>query len=119
LADGQRLQVKAGELLPARSRRTPSAKVELPAAPDDLPASLNLIGLRAAAARGRLLAYLDGCALGSLRQVDIIHGHGEGVLKRLVAECLRDHPGVASFGHPPPEAGGDGVTQVVFKKDTG
>jgi len=119
LADGQRLQVKAGELLPARSRRTPSAKVQLPAAPDDLPASLNLIGLRAAAARGRLLAYLDGCALGSLRQVDIIHGHGEGVLKRLVAECLREHPGVASFDHPPPEAGGDGVTQVVFKKDAG
>jgi len=119
LAGGQRLQVKANELLPATERRTPSATVDLPAPPDDLPASLNLIGLRVAAAKGRLLAYLDGCALGSLRQVEIIHGRGEGVLKRLVAECLQGHPAVASFEHPPPEAGGDGVTQVVFKKDAG
>jgi DNA mismatch repair protein MutS2 len=93
--------------------------VELPPVPDDLAASLNLIGLRADEARRRLLVYLDGCALGSLRQIDIIHGHGEGVLKRVVAECLRSHPAVESFDHPRPEAGGEGVTQVVLRGTSG
>jgi DNA mismatch repair protein MutS2 len=87
--------------------------------PDDLAASLNVVGLRAEEARCRLLAYLDGCALGSLRQVDIIHGHGEGVLKRVVAECLRGHPAVESYDHPRPEAGGEGVTQVVLRGASG
>ncbi|HEX9592893.1 MAG TPA: Smr/MutS family protein [bacterium] len=119
VAGGQRLRVQASELLPAGPRTATSVAVELPPVPDDLAASLNLIGLRADEARRRLLVYLDGCALGSLRQIDIIHGHGEGVLKRVVAECLRSHPAVESFHHPRPEAGGEGVTQVVLRGTSG
>jgi DNA mismatch repair protein MutS2 len=119
MAGGQRLRVQPGGLLPAGRRVPPAAAVELPPMPDDLAASLNVVGLRAEEARCRLLAYLDGCALGSLRQVDIIHGHGEGVLKRVVAECLRGHPAVESYDHPRPEAGGEGVTQVVLRGASG
>jgi len=90
-------------------------RVVLPLPPADLSTRLELIGLRAEEARRRLLRYLDGCALADLSTVEIVHGHGEGILKRMVAEVLADHPAVVSFRHPRPEEGGDGVTCVRFE----
>jgi len=114
-AAGRRFTVAASDLLPARGGVKEAPRVVLPLPPADLSTRLELIGLRAEEARRRLLRYLDGCALADLSTVEIVHGHGEGILKRMVAEVLTDHPAVASFRHPRPEEGGDGVTCVRFE----
>jgi len=111
---GRRLTVAATDLLPSRGRVREAPRVVLPPPPADLSTRLELIGLREEEARRRLVRYLDGCVLADLSTVEIVHGHGEGILKRMVADVLADHPAVASFHHPRPEEGGDGVTCVVF-----
>ncbi len=111
---GRRLTVAADDLLPSRGRVREAPRVVLPPPPADLSTRLELIGLREGEARERLVRYLDGCVLADLATVEIVHGHGEGILKRMVAAVLTDHPAVASFHHPRPEEGGDGVTCVSF-----
>ena len=113
-AAGRRFTVAAADLLPARGVAKEAPRVVLPPPPTDLSTRLELIGQREAEARRRLLRYLDGCALADLSEVEIVHGHGEGILKRMVAEVLADHPAVRSFHHPRPEEGGEGVTCVRF-----
>jgi len=113
-AVGRRFTVAAADLLPARDLAPGGTRVSLPPVPADLSVRLELLGLRAEEARRRLVHYLDGCALAELSRVEIVHGLGEGILKRVVAEVLAGHPAVASFHHPRPEEGGEGVTCVVF-----
>lgn len=76
---------------------------------------LHLRGLRAEEALIRLEAYLDDACLAGVPSVRIVHGKGEGILRRLIAEQLRRHPSVESHHHPAPEEGGEGVTVVVLE----
>ena len=54
--------------------------------------------------------------LAGLPQASIIHGVGGGVLRRVVAEVLADHPSVETFELDRETPGGDGVTLVRFKE---
>jgi DNA mismatch repair protein MutS2 len=58
---------------------------------------LNLIGKRADEAADEIERFLDRAALASVDQVRIVHGHGMGVLKRTVAETLKNNPHVERF----------------------
>ncbi|MDX2179900.1 MAG: Smr/MutS family protein [Bryobacteraceae bacterium] len=58
---------------------------------------LNLIGKRADEAADEVERFLDRAALASVDQVRIVHGHGMGVLKRTVAETLKNNPHVERF----------------------
>jgi DNA mismatch repair protein MutS2 len=48
--------------------------------------------------------------------VRIVHGHGMGVLKRMVAEMLATHPHVARFYPAPQQEGGAGATIVELRE---
>jgi DNA-nicking Smr family endonuclease len=60
--------------------------------------------------------YLSECIQKGLFSVRIIHGKGQGVLKRRVQTLLERNPVVASVRDAPPEAGGWGATLVELKK---
>ncbi|MGO9097469.1 MAG: endonuclease MutS2 [Bryobacteraceae bacterium] len=77
---------------------------------------INLIGERAEAARDRVDKFLDSAVLGSVNRVRIVHGHGMGVLKKVVAELLAEHPSVAKFYAAPQSEGGAGATIVELKE---
>jgi DNA mismatch repair protein MutS2 len=77
---------------------------------------INLIGERAEAARDRVDKFLDSAVLGSVNRVRIVHGHGMGVLKKVVAELLAEHPSVAKFYPAPQSEGGAGATIVELKE---
>jgi DNA mismatch repair protein MutS2 len=49
-------------------------------------------------------------------RVRIVHGHGMGVLKRMVAEMLGKHPHVARFYPAPQQEGGAGATIVELRE---
>ena len=53
---------------------------------------------------------LDDAALAERRELRVIHGFGQGKLRRAVAELLEGHPHVASFRAGGPSEGGGGVT---------
>ena len=77
---------------------------------------INVIGSNSEDAVGRVERFLDDAAVSELRNVRIIHGYGTGQLRRSIAEFLRAHPFVSSFGPAPDNQGGGGVTVVALKE---
>ncbi len=74
---------------------------------------LNIIGLRREEARQELIKYLDNCMLKHLKQVRIIHGFGDGILRKMVHEELKKMKNV-SFRLGDMHEGGGGATVVNF-----
>ncbi len=76
---------------------------------------INIIGERADEARDRVEQFLDQAALATASRVRIVHGHGMGVLKRVMAELLGSNPHVARFYPATPGEGGAGATIVELR----
>jgi DNA mismatch repair protein MutS2 len=94
----------------------PTTQVRLAQSRPEPAAELNLIGRTTDEARDAADKFLDEASLNGLPSVRIIHGHGTGALRRAVAELLRGHPHVESFGPAPADQGGAGATVVVLKQ---
>jgi DNA mismatch repair protein MutS2 len=99
----------------ARDERTVIAMPSL--ATREIPDSeLDLRGQRAEAVIEAVEQYLNDAYLGGLPRVRLVHGKGTGALRQVVRELLTRHPLVKSFGTPPQNQGGDGVTEVVLNQ---
>ncbi|NUN08773.1 MAG: endonuclease MutS2 [Ignavibacteriaceae bacterium] len=59
-----------------------------------------------------ILKFIDNGYSSSLDRVEILHGKGTGVLKKLVKELLTSHKAVKKFYFAPVDFGGDGITIV-------
>jgi DNA-nicking Smr family endonuclease len=60
--------------------------------------------------------YFTACIEKNIFSVRIIHGKGQGILKKRVEKILRKHRLVRSFKEAPPEAGGWGATRVELQQ---
>ncbi len=76
---------------------------------------LILIGKRRDEARFELLRFIDSLILDNVKRARIVHGFGNGILKNMVRETLRELSHVKSFHPAPPWEGGDGATIVELK----
>lgn len=63
-----------------------------------------------------LSEYFSECRNKKIFTVRVIHGKGQGFLKKGVMEMLKKSPLVESFNDAPMEAGGWGATVVELKK---
>ncbi|HEY3430008.1 MAG TPA: Smr/MutS family protein, partial [Cyclobacteriaceae bacterium] len=59
--------------------------------------------------------FIDDAILLGHGEVKVLHGKGEGVLRKVVREQLKRYKQIASFGDEHVERGGDGITVVVIK----
>ncbi|WP_038032708.1 endonuclease MutS2 [Thermonema rossianum] len=73
---------------------------------------IDLRGMRGEEAIQLLNKWLDEAILVGAKELRIVHGKGDGILRKLVREELRRYPQVLSFGDEHIERGGDGVTIV-------
>jgi DNA mismatch repair protein MutS2 len=114
---GKRMRVPRAKLIglgrPARPPSTPSLVRSEPGRP--VPGEVNLVGLTVAEALPRVDKLLDDAALSDRRQLRLIHGFGQGRLRRAVAGLLEGHPHVARFRAGGAGEGGGGVTVVELK----
>ncbi|MBX2966036.1 MAG: endonuclease MutS2 [Cyclobacteriaceae bacterium] len=62
-----------------------------------------------------LESFLDTSVLLAQGEVKILHGKGEGVLRKVIRDYLKQYKQVASFADEHVERGGDGITVVVLK----
>lgn len=60
--------------------------------------------------------YLSACIEKQIYSVRIIHGKGQGILKKRVEKYLFKNHQVRSFKSAPPEAGGWGATLVELNR---
>jgi DNA mismatch repair protein MutS2 len=108
------------EVLPEAS--TPAGKlpkgVSFKPAPELAPVhqEINVIGQRAEEARDAVDEFLDRAVMATASRVRIVHGHGMGVLKKMVADLLARHPHVAKFYSAPQQEGGAGATIAELKE---
>lgn len=77
--------------------------------------TLDLRGKRAEEVVPELERFLDDAILLSQGELRILHGKGEGVLRKIVREHLKKVRQVASFADEHVERGGAGITVVVLK----
>lgn len=78
----------------------------------DFNPTLDLRGARADEAISMLEPYIDEAVLLSIHEVRILHGKGNGILRKVVREQLSHRKEVISFTDEPLELGGYGVTIV-------
>ena len=77
--------------------------------------TLDVRGKRAEEALDSLAKYLDEAKLLSIKEVSILHGKGNGILRKVIREYLsRDHD-VAGFADASLETGGSGITRITLR----
>jgi hypothetical protein len=74
--------------------------------------SLDLHTFQPGEVQGLLDDYLEAVSAKGFREVSIIHGKGQGILRRRVRGILGAHPKVAGFRDAEPGRGGWGATVV-------
>ena len=77
--------------------------------------TLDIRGKRVEEVIPTLTQFLDDAVLLGQAEVKILHGKGEGVLRKVVRDQLKKTRGVASFADEHVDRGGDGITVVVLK----
>jgi DNA mismatch repair protein MutS2 len=131
LLDGDRLEVEAGfmkmqvsvddvlEVLPDTGAAAKLPKnVTFRPAPELTPVhqEINVIGQRAEEARDNVDQFLDRAVMATASRVRIVHGHGMGILRKVLWELLERHPHVEKHYTAPPQEGGTGATIVELKE---
>ncbi|MDX1685651.1 MAG: endonuclease MutS2 [Saprospiraceae bacterium] len=76
---------------------------------------LDIRGLKMDEARDIIQNYLDEAVVIGIDQLEIVHGKGSGVLRRVVRDKAREYKQVKSLDHPAPEDGGEGITIIAFR----
>ncbi|HYU42225.1 MAG TPA: Smr/MutS family protein [Vicinamibacteria bacterium] len=120
---GKRMRVPRTELValggPAgprgatsRSRASAGRAADKPSSAGS--AEINLVGLTVDEALPKLDKALDNAAIAERSQLRVIHGFGQGILRRAVAEFLEGHPHVAKVNVA--SEGRGGVTVVELRE---
>ena len=78
--------------------------------------SIDLRGMRVDEAMPKVYEYIDECISLDEREVKILHGTGNGTLRKFVREYLRTVDLISWFGDEHIEFGGAGITVVRFDR---
>ncbi|HEU0166458.1 MAG TPA: Smr/MutS family protein, partial [Chloroflexota bacterium] len=111
------VRARAAELMKADRPRHRESEVVVQRAPmTEAPASLShpvdMRGVRADEVEPLLDRELNGALSAGVPYLKIIHGHGTGIVRRMVRDYLAQQPYVSSFEPASPGDGGDGATIV-------
>ena len=77
--------------------------------------TLDVRGKRAEEALDIVAKYLDEAKLLSVKEVSILHGKGNGILRQVIREYLSHDRDVARFADASLETGGAGITRIQLR----
>ncbi|PWG78520.1 endonuclease MutS2 [Pararcticibacter amylolyticus] len=73
---------------------------------------IDVRGMRGEEALYEIEKYLDKALMMGFSNLKVIHGKGDGILRKLIRNYLRKYPQVARMEDEHPDRGGDGITYV-------
>jgi DNA mismatch repair protein MutS2 len=106
--------VEPAKLKPSETRASSSRRISIEKTLN-AKSELHLRKLRAEDAIETLDRFFDEAVLSGLHTVRIVHGKGEGILRKVVQDFLRSRKDVHTFAEADATQGGAGVTVVHFK----
>jgi len=127
LDSGKKLKVQVGNVqmtvprqkaVAGSSQKTPEQKPSPTVSADNVSGfapELHLLGMRADESIEAVERYIDDAVYYGITNIRIVHGKGEGVLRKVVREILTKHPQVKTFRLGAWNEGQDGVTVVELK----
>jgi DNA mismatch repair protein MutS2 len=104
IAVGEQLDIK----------RTPSVTTDAINRSATFDGKVDLRGMSMLDADKALEEFMDRAVVSSANSVHIVHGKGNGVLRKVVKQKLREYKQVKRSFHPEHNEGGDGATVVEF-----
>jgi DNA mismatch repair protein MutS2 len=99
---------------PIEKRATKSVMVETIEKSGPFDTKLDLRGYRVEEAMTFLQEFLEKAILYNAHELRIIHGVGNGILKRKVHAKFKEYKDIKEYWHPEENLGGEGVTYVKF-----
>ncbi len=113
---GKQLWVPAAQFAVDAALQIPQEKGSTQyAAPEDHPWRLDLRGQLREDALAALCRHVDGAVAAGRRQIEILHGKGNGVLAEMVREFAGQDPRVSQWRMARPEHGGGGVSELELR----
>lgn len=109
----QRVEKLAGKSVPKEIRRSHSRNLT-----EDFSSfstELDLRGKRGDEALYELEKYLDRAVMLGLSSLKIIHGKGDGILRKIIRQYLSKYPHTSRMEDEHADRGGDGITYVYLK----
>ncbi len=77
--------------------------------------NLDLRGKRGEEAIFEMEKVLDQAVITGISEIRVLHGKGDGILRKLIREYLRGYPYFSNFRSEHADLGGDGITIVTLK----
>jgi DNA mismatch repair protein MutS2 len=111
----ERLQKVTGVVEKEMSAKLKSVGINLHEKQAHFNSSLDIRGMRVDEVFSVLDQFIDTAILLGQGELRILHGKGEGVLRKVVRDHLKKYKEVASVADEHVERGGDGITIVVLK----
>jgi DNA mismatch repair protein MutS2 len=81
----------------------------------DFKTTLDIRGQRAEEAMIQVQSFIDDAMLLGVRDVEILHGKGDGVLRSVIRDWLKHMPDVAKYSDQHPDMGGHGITLIKLR----
>lgn len=76
---------------------------------------IDIRGMRLQEALQVVEEFVDQALITSVRNLEIVHGKGNGILRNAVKNKLREYDAILNIRHPEQQSGGDGVTLVELE----
>ena len=112
-----KVKIPLKELVPAKppiELKTKSVKMDLNVSREGVRTKLDVRGYTSVDTRQLVEEFIDTALMHNVTNLTIVHGRGNGVLRKAVHEKLKEYKDVKSLSHPEEEYGGKGITFVKF-----
>ncbi len=107
--------IKVGKVQEQTARPNKSPSTTLFQKRTHYSSDLEVRGMRGEAALKAVINFIDDGVMLGMKDLRIIHGKGDGILRQLIRNYLLEENTVSSFTDENGERGGDGVTLVTLK----
>jgi DNA mismatch repair protein MutS2 len=107
--------VRSDHSEPVATRARVSTGIDIQRRQSAFSSTLDIRGKRVEEVLPMLTQFIDDAVLLGQAEVRILHGKGEGVLRKVIRDNLRTVSHVASMSDEHADRGGSGITVVILK----